>query len=62
MWVNVQCSRCDSSEDAMHHLVRVVEQKDWHPADEQHKHLLKTICAVAVPLLYTMGCTMHKGL
>ena len=35
MWVNVQRSRCDSSEDAMHQLVSIVEKKDWHPAHEQ---------------------------
>ena len=45
----------------MHHLVRIVEQKDWHPADEQHKHLLNTIRVVALAWLYITGCTAHKG-
>jgi len=30
--VDVLSARSDGSENAMHHLVCVVEQKDWHPA------------------------------
>ena len=30
--VDVLSARSDGSEDAMHHLVCVVKQKDWHPA------------------------------
>ena len=32
MWVYVLCAGRDGPEDAMHHLVCVVEQKDGHPA------------------------------
>lgn len=39
LWVYVQRSRCDCSEDAMHHLVGVVEQKDRHPAHVQRQQL-----------------------
>ncbi len=36
--VDVLSARSDGSEDAMHHLVCVVEQKDWHPTTAS-KHL-----------------------
>ena len=32
--IDVLSPRSDCSKDAMHHLISVVEQEDWHPAIE----------------------------
>ena len=32
--VDVLSPRSDCSEDAMHHLICVVEKEDWHPVTE----------------------------